>query len=102
MGIMQFQSQQTCSSCGGRGKAITEICPVCGGSGTYRQKEQLILPIDKGIPEGFNLKIPYGADENPSYAPGDLYIEVYSVSNRIPFRRDYQHLHYDLTISLLE
>jgi len=102
MGFIQFQSQQTCSACGGKGKTITEFCPKCHGSGTHMEKERLTLPIEKGIPEGFQMRIPYGADEHPSYAPGDLYFFVNSVSDRIPLRRDNNYLHYDLTISLLE
>jgi DnaJ-class molecular chaperone len=47
------------------------------------------------------VKIPYGSDEKPSYAPGDLYVIIVS-SNSLNFKRENEHLHVDITISLLE
>jgi len=102
MGFIQFQSQQTCPKCGGKGKSITETCPKCSGSGTHMEQQTITLPIEKGIPEEFLLRLPYGADEHPSYAPGDMYFYVHSVSKKVAIRRDNNNLHCDITITLLQ
>jgi len=101
MGPFQFQSQQQCSTCKGKGKTITEKCPVCRGTMTQLQEDTIEIPIPKGSPEGFVLKFPYGSDEYPDHAPGDLYIIIES-QNSLNYRRENEHLHYDMTITLLE
>lgn len=48
--VQQFQ--KTCPSCNGEGKRITSKCHVCRGDKVVKSVDDLMLYIEKGVPDG--------------------------------------------------
>jgi len=84
----QFSSINTCSTCHGEGKIITNPCAQCSGSGTIRKSTRLSVKIPGGIDNGQSVSLrgegEPGAKGGPS---GDLYVTV-SVKRHPLFTRD--------------
>jgi molecular chaperone DnaJ len=95
-----FQIENVCHICNGRGQTITSECSGCHGSGTEKTLTSLTIDIPKGVPNGWKTAIggyghyPPGANGES----GDLYIFV----NQLPheyFERDGDHVVYRAKIS---
>lgn len=74
-GIFQ-QVQMACNSCGGKGKTIRHPCPVCQGQKVVREKEKFTLHVERGVPNGAEVKFEQESDEHPDWEAGDLIIEL--------------------------
>jgi molecular chaperone DnaJ len=82
-GNIQFQRVVTCPVCHGRGVLVGEPCRECGGSGQVEKEESLKITIPRGIEEGSVMRVPgHGLPaEQPGMPAGDLYVEVYTLSD---------------------
>jgi len=91
---------QTCRSCGGKGKTITDPCPSCSGKGNVRSQKSLKIDIPPGIDNGGVIRLQgsgeYGEGGSRS---GDLYIRV-RVSPHPTFRREGFDVHVDVPLTL--
>ncbi len=83
-----FSISQSCSSCGGSGKIITNPCKSCRGSGLTHTEKAVKVNIPAGISNGMRLIIRGEGEPGAQGAPpGDLYIQV-GVREHPIFRRD--------------
>ena len=83
-----FSISQSCPSCGGSGKIITNPCRSCRGSGLIHTEKEVRVNIPAGISSGMRLVIRGEGESGAQGAlPGDLYIEV-GVREHPVFRRD--------------
>ncbi|MBN2347891.1 MAG: molecular chaperone DnaJ [Bacteroidales bacterium] len=53
----QMQTTQTCPSCGGEGKIISEKCTKCHGEGIVKDQEIISIKIPAGVGEGMQLNV---------------------------------------------
>ncbi|MFO0865765.1 MAG: molecular chaperone DnaJ [Gemmataceae bacterium] len=87
-----FRVQQTCRSCGGKGKIIADPCVQCRGEGKVKVRRNLDIQVPAGAFSGFRFKIPGEGEAGDPGAPrGDLIIEVQVAEHNL-FRREGDHL----------
>ena len=70
-----FSLASTCHTCGGQGSIIEKPCVECGGSGTQKKRQKLMVTIPPGVENGKHLVLPRQGDAGPNGGPpGDLYV----------------------------
>ena len=78
----QMVTQSVCPDCGGRGKIPESPCRKCNGTGKTKVRRKVSVNIPAGIDSGMRLRMEgYGEAGDPGAPNGDLYIEVYVISN---------------------
>lgn len=84
-----FSIQQTCPSCQGVGKVVTEPCTDCHGQGRVREQKKLTVKIPSGIDSNDRVRLS-GEGEAGAHggSPGDLYVQVAVKSHAIFERQD--------------
>lgn len=72
-----FSIQQTCPSCQGAGKVVTDACTDCHGNGRVREQKKLTVKIPAGIDSNDRVRLS-GEGEGGVHggSPGDLYVQV--------------------------
>lgn len=97
-----FAVQQTCPSCHGRGKVISDPCPSCHGQGRVQEEKTLSVKVPPGVDTGDRIRLAgegeAGADGGP---PGDLYVQILVREHEI-FQRDGKHLYCEVPISFVD
>ncbi|MCL1959282.1 MAG: molecular chaperone DnaJ [Spirochaetes bacterium] len=72
-----FSVATTCHSCHGEGYIIEKPCSDCGGSGTQKKRQKIMVTIPAGVENGKRVVIPKQGDAGPNGgAPGDLYVFI--------------------------
>lgn len=94
-----IQTQMPCNACGGRGKIPKAPCNVCGGSKQVMEEKPLDIVVERGAPDGEELRFERMSEQTPDAIPGDV-VFVLRQQSHPRFRRDGDNLHIDLTISL--
>ncbi|MBJ7265088.1 MAG: molecular chaperone DnaJ [Burkholderiaceae bacterium] len=93
-----FSVQQTCPTCHGSGKEVTDPCTACEGVGRVRKNKTLEVKIPAGIDDGMRIRSPGNGEPGVNGGPsGDLYVEIHLKPHNI-FQRDGDDLHCELTI----
>lgn len=93
-----FSIQQTCPSCHGEGKTITDPCTDCHGQGRVRESKKLTVKIPAGVDNGDRVRLS-GEGEAGMHggSAGDLYVQV-SVKQHAIFERHEADLHCEVPI----
>ncbi|KCV68043.1 hypothetical protein H696_05509 [Fonticula alba] len=73
---MFIQRRQTCRSCAGRGRVITQTCAACGGKRVERGERRIVLTVEPGVPDGHMVTFDSQADFHPDHMPGSLLIKL--------------------------
>lgn len=96
-----FSIQQTCPSCHGEGKVVTDPCPGCHGQGRVRESKKLTVKIPAGVDNGDRVRLT-GEGEAGIYGggSGDLYVQINLKSHSI-FERQDNDLHCEVPISFV-
>ena len=96
-----FSIQQTCPSCHGQGKVITEHCASCHGDGRVRENKKLHVKIPPGVDNGDRVRLS-GEGEAGMHggSAGDLYVQV-SVKPHAIFERHDSDLHCEVPIDFV-
>lgn len=94
-----FSIQQTCPSCHGEGKVITDPCLNCHGQGRVRESKKLTVKIPAGVDNGDRVRLS-GEGEAGMYGggAGDLYVQI-NVKAHAIFERHENDLHCEVPIS---
>ncbi|MDR2435319.1 MAG: molecular chaperone DnaJ [Treponema sp.] len=72
-----FSVASTCHACGGEGYIIERPCRECGGSGTQKKRQKIMVTIPAGVENGKRIVIPRQGDAGPNGGPaGDLYVFI--------------------------
>lgn len=97
-----FSVQQTCPSCRGKGKTISDPCRECHGQGRVEETKTLSVKVPPGVDTGDRIRLAgegeAGADGGPA---GDLYVQV-SVIDHEFFQRDGKNLYCEVPISIFD
>lgn len=97
-----FAVQQTCPTCGGRGKIIKDPCNSCHGRGVKEETKTLNVKIPPGVDTGDRIRLSgEGEAGRAGGADGDLYVEVHVKQHSI-FERDGANLYCEVPISFAD
>lgn len=97
-----FSIQQTCPTCHGTGKMISDPCATCRGAGRVKKHKTLQVKIPAGIDEGDRIRLAgegeAGVNGGP---PGDLYVVTHLKEHSV-FQREGDDLHCEMPISFTQ
>ncbi|MEG2153664.1 MAG: molecular chaperone DnaJ [Burkholderiaceae bacterium] len=94
-----FSVQQTCPTCHGSGKQVSDPCTACHGQGRIKKNKTLEVNIPAGIDEGQRIRLTGKGEPGLNGGPaGDLYVEIHIKEHEI-FQREGDDLHAELPIS---
>lgn len=97
-----FQSQTTCSRCGGSGTIIKNPCYRCNGSGHVSQKETLHIKVPAGIKEGDRLRVEGRGEAGTLGGPnGDLFLKIMITPDKT-FTREDNDIHVNVDVPLVD
>lgn len=98
----RMQTAQTCPSCGGEGRTISEKCNKCYGDGVVRSEEVIELKIPAGVAEGMQLNVQGKGNAGPRNGmPGDLLVVIEEQEHEY-FIRDGENIHYNLNVNIAD
>jgi len=102
--VLNMQTEEPCSTCGGSGRLVGAVCHVCQGSGVSMRSRRLEVKIPPGVSDGSRVRVA-GEGPRPSGrgggARGDLYL-VISVRPHERFGRRGDDLHTEVEVPLLD
>ncbi|MBX2859528.1 MAG: molecular chaperone DnaJ [Cellvibrionaceae bacterium] len=97
-----FSVQQTCPTCRGKGKSISDPCRDCHGRGRVEETKTLSVKVPPGVDTGDRIRLSgegeAGAEGGPA---GDLYVQV-AVKDHEFFQRDDKNLYCEVPISIFD
>lgn len=98
----QMQTTQTCPTCHGEGKIITEKCKACHGDGIVRDEETISINIPACVAEGMQLNVSGKGNAAPRGGiNGDLLIVIEEIPHE-KLKREGNNLLYDHYISFAD
>ena len=93
-----FAVQQTCPTCGGKGKVIADPCTSCRGQGRVEKTKTLSVKIPAGVDTGDRIRLSGEGEAGEHGAPaGDLYVQANVRDHKI-FVRDENNLYCEVPI----
>lgn len=96
-----FSVQQTCPTCGGQGKVVSDPCRPCHGQGRVQSKKTLSVKIPAGVDTGNRVRLSGEGEAGMLGGPaGDLYVEV-AIKPHDLFERDGNDLHSQVPIDIV-
>ena len=95
------QVQTPCRDCNGKGKIVTRKCPHCAGEKLIPGWSNLVLVIERGMPEGEKIVFENEADEHPDHNAGHL-VFVVQTTPHARFTREGDDLRLHMRIPLLD
>ncbi|MDR2629886.1 MAG: molecular chaperone DnaJ [Spirochaetaceae bacterium] len=97
-----FSVASTCHTCGGEGYIIEHLCKECGGSGTQKKRQKIMVTIPAGVENGRRVAIPRQGDAGPNGGPpGDLYVFI-RIKPHEYFERQNEDLYCAMPISITQ
>lgn len=97
-----FSVQQTCPTCHGEGKVISDPCNDCHGHGRKEKTKTLSVKIPAGVDTGDRIRLAGEGEAGTHGGPaGDLYVQVHVKEHPI-FERDGKHLYCEVPISFVD
>jgi len=97
-----FQVQQTCPTCRGRGKTISDPCGACHGQGRVEKTKTLSVKVPPGVDTGDRIRLSGEGEAGPEGGPaGDLFVQM-SVKQHPIFERDGKHLYCEVPITFVD
>src|ERR1043165_1527870 len=97
-----FSIQQTCPTCHGTGKMITDPCATCHGAGRVKKHTTLAVKIPAGVDEGDRIRLTGEGEAGVNGGPaGDLYVVIHLKPHGV-FQREGDDLHCEMPISFAQ
>jgi len=94
-----FAITQTCPTCYGAGKIISDPCDVCHGQGRKQGNKTLSVKIPAGVDNGDRIRLSGEGEAGlRGGGAGDLFVQVHVKEHAI-FKRDGMDLHCDVPIN---
>jgi len=98
--LMQLQTEEPCTACGGTGKVGNRACTICGGAGVKLNPRRLEVKIPAGVKDGSRIRI--AGEGRPGLAggkKGDLYLVVKVLPHK-SFERKGDDLYTEIPVPL--
>ena len=97
-----FQSETTCPDCGGRGKTFKDKCKKCNGTGHTIKNKEIEIEVPAGVDNGHQLRISGKGAAGYNGGPnGDIYIE-FKVKDHPLFERRESDIYLDVPLTITE
>ncbi|MEM8563678.1 MAG: molecular chaperone DnaJ [Pseudomonadota bacterium] len=97
-----FQVQQTCPTCRGSGKIISDPCATCHGQGRVEKTRTLSVKVPPGVDTGDRIRLSGEGEAGPEGGPsGDLFVQM-SVRQHNIFERDGKDLYCEVPITFVD
>ncbi|CAD8196707.1 unnamed protein product [Paramecium pentaurelia] len=95
--------QAPCPDCKGKGKIFLKgnECKQCKGIGRLDGEVEIEIPIEKGVPDGYCIKLYGKGNQKPGYENGDVHVYL-QIEQHPQYIRKGTDLFYQKTISLKE
>ena len=94
-----FSIQQTCPTCHGTGKVISDPCTACHGAGRTKKHKTLSVKIPAGVDQDDRIRLSGEGEAGMNGGPpGDLYVVV-NLKPHPVFQREGADLHCEMPIS---
>ena len=98
--LMQLQTQEPCTACGGTGRVGNRVCTMCNGTGGKIVPKRLEVKIPAGVKDGSRIRI--AGEGGPGLAggsKGDLYLVVKVLPHKL-FERKGDDLYTEVSVPL--
>jgi molecular chaperone DnaJ len=94
-----FSIQQTCPTCRGSGKSISDPCITCHGQGRVEHTKELKVKVPAGVDEGDQIRLAGEGEAGENGGPhGDLYVQMRLKPHPL-FKRDGDDLYCEMPVS---
>jgi molecular chaperone DnaJ len=98
--LMQLQTQEPCTACGGTGRVGNRVCTMCNGTGGKIVPKRLEVKIPAGVKDGSRIRI--AGEGGPGLAggsKGNLYLVVKVLPHKL-FERKGDDLYTEVSVPL--
>ena len=97
-----FQSESTCPNCNGKGKTYKNVCKKCNGNGHVIKNKEIVITVPEGVDTGHQLRITGKGAAGYNGGPnGDIYIE-FRVKDHPLFERKENDIYVEVPITVVE
>jgi molecular chaperone DnaJ len=97
-----FINVQTCPTCNGAGKVVTDPCKTCNGEGRTRESDTINVSVPSGVTTGNYIPLKGQGDVGPRGGPaGDIVIYIEEAPHKL-FERNDDDVIYELPISIAQ
>jgi molecular chaperone DnaJ len=98
----QMVTTNTCHTCNGEGKVVTDRCDVCFGEGRVLEEDMITIKIPAGVGEGMQLSMT-GKGNVPTRGgvAGDLLIQI-EEEEHPQLKRDGNNVIFDLPLNFID
>ncbi|MGQ9545606.1 MAG: DnaJ C-terminal domain-containing protein [Dehalococcoidia bacterium] len=98
--LMQLQTEEPCTACGGTGRVGNRRCTMCNGTGRKVISKRLEVKIPAGVRDGSKIRIVgEGGPGRAGGSNGDLYLVVKVLPHQL-FERKGDDLYTDVSVPL--
>jgi molecular chaperone DnaJ len=98
--VIQLQTQEPCTACGGTGRVGNRVCTICNGSGGKVNPKRLEVKIPAGVRDGSRIRI--AGEGGPGHAggnKGDIYLVAKVLPHKL-FERKGDDLYTEVSVPL--
>ena len=99
--VLNMQTEEPCTTCGGSGKLVGAVCHVCQGAGAIMRPRRLEVKIPPGVTDGSRVRVAGEGRPGRGGTRGDLYL-VISVRPSERFSRRGDDLHTEVELPLVD
>lgn len=97
-----FQSESACPDCNGKGKQYKNVCKECSGNGHVIKNKEIEITVPEGVDTGHQLRITGKGAAGYNGGPnGDIYIE-FKVKDHPLFERKENDIYVDVPITITD
>lgn len=98
----RIQTEVTCHVCGGAGKTYEETCSECNGRGNVKKRKEIEVTIPEGVDTGYQLRISGKGSAGTNGGPnGDIYLE-FKVKEHPLFEREDEDIYLKVPLNIVE
>jgi molecular chaperone DnaJ len=98
--VIQLQTAEPCTACGGTGKVGNRVCTICNGTGGKVIPKRLEVKIPAGVRDGSRIRIAgRGGPSRAGGNQGDLYLVVKVLPHKL-FERKVDDLYIEVSVPL--
>jgi DnaJ-class molecular chaperone len=98
--VIQLQTTEPCTACGGTGKVGNRVCTICNGTGGKVIPRRLEVKIPAGVRDGSRIRIAgRGGPSRAGGNQGDIYLVVKVLPHKL-FERKVDDLYIEVSVPL--